>query len=106
MVQEMSAVLGTTVVLDPRVQGRITVISEQELDREGVRRLFYAVLDAQGFSVIDQGDRLLIIPVAEAKAQAGNTDARSAPAPDKAACGQVLCASIPSTRSSTWSRTK
>ena len=26
-------------------QGRITVISEQELDREGVRRLFYAVLD-------------------------------------------------------------
>ena len=80
VVQEMSAVLGTTVVLDPRVQGRITVISEQELDREGVRRLFYAVLDAQGFSVIDQGDRLLIIPVAEAKAQAGNTDTRSAPA--------------------------
>ena len=61
-------------VLDPRVQGRITVISEQELDREGVRRLFYSVLDAQGFSIIDQGDRLLIIPAAEAKAQAGYAD--------------------------------
>lgn len=80
VVQEMSAVLGTTVVLDPRVQGRITVISEQELDREGVRRLFYSVLDAQGFSIIDQGDRLLIIPAAEAKAQAGYADTQSAPA--------------------------
>ena len=80
VVQEMSAVLGTTVVLDPRVQGRITVISEQDLDREGVRRLFYSVLDAQGFSIIDQGDRLLIIPAGEAKTQASNDDTQFAPA--------------------------
>ena len=39
VVQEISTVLGATVVLDPRVQGRITVISEKELDREGVRRI-------------------------------------------------------------------
>lgn len=31
----------------PGVLGRVTVISEKELDREGVRRLFYSVLDAQ-----------------------------------------------------------
>lgn len=74
IVQEMSSVLGATIVLDPRVQGRITVISEAPLDREGVRELFYAVLDAHGFAVVDQGDRLLIIPAAEAKARAGNPD--------------------------------
>lgn len=74
IVQEMSSVLGTTIVLDPRVQGRITVMSEAPLDREGVRELFYAVLDAHGFAVVDQGDRLLIIPAAEAKARAGNPD--------------------------------
>ena len=77
VVQEISSILGATVVLDPRVQGRVTVISEKELDREGVRRLFYSVLDAHGFSVIDQGDRLLIIPAAEAKARAGSADAKA-----------------------------
>jgi len=74
IVQEMSSVLGATIVLDPRVQGRITVMSEAPLDRAGVRELFYAVLDAHGFAVVDQGDRLLIIPAAEAKARAGNPD--------------------------------
>ena len=74
IVQEMSSVLGATIVLDPRVQGRITVMSEAPLDRDGVRELFYAVLDAHGFAVVDQGDRLLIIPAAEAKARAGNPD--------------------------------
>jgi len=80
VVQEMSSALGETVVLDPRVQGRITVISDQNLDREGVRRLFYSVLDAHGFSIIDQGDRLLIIPAAEAKVRASDPQAKPAPA--------------------------
>ena len=50
IVEEISAILGTTVVLDPRVSGRVTVMSRQALDREGVRRLFYSVLDAHGFT--------------------------------------------------------
>lgn len=74
VVQEMSSVLGATVVLDPRVKGRITVISEEALDRDGVRQLFYSVLEAHGFAIVDQGDRLLIIPAAEAKARAGNAE--------------------------------
>ncbi|MGE8152203.1 type II secretion system secretin GspD [Pseudomonas vancouverensis] len=71
IVEEISNILGTTVVLDPRVSGRITVMSRQALDREGVRRLFYSVLDAHNFTVIDEGDRILITPVAEAKTRAG-----------------------------------
>ena len=71
IVEEISAILGTTVVLDPRVSGRITVMSRQALDREGVRRLFYSVLDAYNFTVIDEGDRILITPVTEAKTRAG-----------------------------------
>ena len=76
IVEEMSDILGTTVVLDPRVSGRITVLSRQALDREGVRRLFYSVLNAHNFTVIDEGDRILIVPVTEAKTHAGkNTTA-------------------------------
>ena len=71
IVEEISSILGTTVVLDPKVSGRITVMSRQALDREGVRRLFYSVLDAHNFTVIDEGDRILITPVAEARTRAG-----------------------------------
>lgn len=74
IVEEMSSILGTTVILDPKVQGRVTVMSQQALDREGVRRLFYSVLDAHNFTVIDQGDRILITPVADAKTRASQTD--------------------------------
>ncbi|WP_330213835.1 type II secretion system secretin GspD [Pseudomonas sp. Z18(2022)] len=73
IVEEISDILGTTVVLDPRVSGRVTVMSRQALDREGVRRLFYSVLDAHNFTVIDEGDRILIAPVAEAKTRAGQS---------------------------------
>ncbi len=72
VVEEISDILDATVILDPKVQGRITVMSRQALDREGVRRLFYSVLDAQGFSVIDQGDQILIVPVAQAKSLSSN----------------------------------
>lgn len=78
IVEEISSILGTTVVLDPRVTGRITVMSRQALDREGVRRLFYSVLDAHNFTVIDEGDRILITPVTEAKTRAGNNPAQNA----------------------------
>ena len=76
IVEEISAILGTTVVLDPRVTGRVTVMSRQALDREGVRRLFYAVLDAHNFTVIDEGERILITPVSEAKTRAGTASAQ------------------------------
>ena len=77
IVEEISSILGTTVVLDPRVSGRITVMSQQALDREGVRRLFYSVLDAHHFTVIDEGERILITPVTEAKARASTSSAKN-----------------------------
>ncbi|VVO67302.1 type II secretion system secretin GspD [Pseudomonas fluorescens] len=80
IVEEFSSILGTTVVLDPRVSGRVTVMSRQPLDREGVRRLFYSVLDAHNFTVIDEGDRILITPVAEAKTRAGQGAGKNATA--------------------------
>nr|WP_246355474.1 type II secretion system secretin GspD [Pseudomonas reactans] len=78
VVEEISTILDTTVILDPKVQGRITVMSNEALDREGVRRLFYSVLDAHDFSVIDQGDQILIVPVAQAKSLAGPPGAHAA----------------------------
>ncbi|CAI3810342.1 Secretin XcpQ [Pseudomonas sp. MM221] len=70
VVREVGAILDQTIILDPRVQGRITVLSSEQLDREGIRRLFYSVLNAQGFAAVNEGDRLLVLPASEAKAWA------------------------------------
>ena len=70
VVREVGAILDQTIVLDPRVQGRITVLSNEAHDREGIRRLFYSVLNAQGFAAVNEGDRLLVLPASEAKAWA------------------------------------
>ena len=70
VVREVGEILDQTIILDPRVQGRITVLSNEALDREGIRRLFYSVLNAQGFAAVNDGDRLLVLPASEAKAWA------------------------------------
>lgn len=70
VVREVGAILDQTIILDPRVQGRITVLSSEALDRERIRRLFYSVLNAQGFAAVNDGDRLLVLPASEAKAWA------------------------------------
>lgn len=70
VVREVGAILDQTIILDPRVQGRITVLSSEALDREGIRRLFYSVLNAQGFAAVNDGHRLLVLPASEAKAWA------------------------------------
>ncbi|MDZ3994223.1 type II secretion system secretin GspD [Pseudomonas sp. Teo4] len=67
VVREVGAILDQPIILDPRVQGRITVLSNEQLNREGIRRLFYSVLNAQGFAAVNDGDRLLVLPASEAK---------------------------------------
>ena len=70
VVREVGAILDQTIILDPRVQGRITVLSSEALDREGIRRLFYSVLNAQGFANGRQSSIFI-----ESRLVVGNEDA-------------------------------
>ena len=70
VVREVGAILDQPIILDPRVQGRITVLSNERLDSEGIRRLFYSVLNAHGFAAVNDDGRLLVLPASEAKAWA------------------------------------
>ena len=70
VVREVGAILDQPIILDPRVHGRITVLSNEQLDRDGIRRLFYSVLNAHGFAAVIDDERLLVLPASEAKAWA------------------------------------
>lgn len=70
LVSEVGNITGKTMVLDPRMSGKVTVQSASAMDREGIYSLFLTVLRSQGFAALDQGDRVLIVPVSEAKTKA------------------------------------
>jgi general secretion pathway protein D len=70
LVNEVGQITGKTMVLDPRLNGKVTVQSTTSMDQQGIYSLFLSALRSQGFAAMDQGDRVLILPVAEAKTKA------------------------------------
>ncbi len=76
-IDQVAQISGQTFVVDPRVKGQVSVVSNSPLTLTEVYQLFLSVMATHGFSVITQGDQARIVPNAEAKAEA---DAgRSAP---------------------------
>ncbi len=63
---------GKTVVIDPRVKGKVKVISVDPLNSDELYNLFLSVLEIQGFTAVESGNIVRVIPKKEA---------RSSPAP-------------------------
>ena len=72
VIKFVADVTGRTVVIDPRVKGRVKVISAKPVTEEELIALFRTVLEVHDFSVVEVGDVLRIIPL---------KDARSSPVP-------------------------
>ena len=70
LVDEVGQITGKTMILDPRLNGKVTVQSTTAMDQKGIYSLFLTALRSQGYVAMDQGDRVLILPVAEAKTKA------------------------------------
>ncbi|PXX56427.1 general secretion pathway protein D [Pseudomonas sp. LAMO17WK12:I10] len=67
LASEVGEITGKTLVVDARLQGKVSVQSSKALDKDGIYSLFLSVLRSQGFVALDQGDRVLIVPAVEAK---------------------------------------
>ena len=48
-VTQVSAITGKSFIIDPRVKGDVTVISNVNMDEESVYQLFLSVLQVHGF---------------------------------------------------------
>ncbi|HSX86387.1 MAG TPA: type II secretion system secretin GspD [Pseudomonas sp.] len=77
-IDQIAQISGETFVVDPRVKGQVSVVSNTPLSLSEVYQLFLSVMATHGFSVITQGDQARIVPNAEAKADAGE-GGRTAP---------------------------
>jgi general secretion pathway protein D len=65
--EQVASISGQTLVLDPRVKGQVTVISEAPLTLSEVYQLFLSVMSTHGYAVVTQGNQAQVVPDAEAR---------------------------------------
>ena len=70
MVKFISDLTGKNFVMDDRVKGKISVFSPSKLSTEEAYNVFTSVLELKGFTIVQAGRVLKIVPTANAK-QAG-----------------------------------
>src|SRR3989344_6042606 len=61
-IDQVAQISGQTFVVDPRVKGQVSVVSNSPLTLTEVYQLFLSVMATHGFSVITQGDQARIVP--------------------------------------------
>ena len=71
LIQTVSEVTGRNFIVDPRVKGKVTVISASPMDEDGLYQTFLAVLQVQGFAAIPAGDTIKIVPETNARQDGG-----------------------------------
>lgn len=73
-ITQVARITGRNFVVDPRVKGRITVISSAALDADGVEELFHSVLRVHGFAAVPAGDVVKIVQQTVAKQSSSDSD--------------------------------
>ncbi|RYF43462.1 MAG: type II secretion system protein GspD [Comamonadaceae bacterium] len=67
----MAAITGRSIVVDPRVKGTINLTTERPVPPQAAYNQFLATLRLSGFTVVDAGGMLKVVPEADAKLQGG-----------------------------------
>lgn len=66
----MAAILGRNIVVDPRVRGTMSLSTDRPVSPQAAYQQFLAALRLSGFTVVDAGGLLKVVPEADAKLQA------------------------------------
>lgn len=67
LVTQISDITGKSFVVDPRVKGNVTVVSNAEMTPESLYEVFLSVLNVHGFTAVESGDVIKIVPSTGAK---------------------------------------
>ena len=70
VIATVSEMTGRNFIVDPRVKGRVTVISSQPMDTEELYQVFLAILNVHGFAAVPGDNVTKIIPEVGAKQDA------------------------------------
>ena len=70
VIKFVADVTGKTIIIDPRVKGQVKVISAEPMTSGALYNLFLSVLEIQGFTAIEVGDTVRILPRKDARTSA------------------------------------
>ncbi|MDM0045333.1 type II secretion system secretin GspD [Variovorax dokdonensis] len=85
----MAVVTGRDVVVDPRVKGNITLITDRAVSPAAAFNQFASTLRLQGFAIVESEGLYKIVPEAEAKLQS-NTVTTSTSATERVGGSQII----------------
>ena len=63
----ISEITGKNFIIDPRVKGKVTIISPSQISVEEAYQVFVSVLEVNGFTIVDAGEVTKILPLPEAR---------------------------------------
>jgi general secretion pathway protein D len=67
----MASITGANVVVDPRVKGTMTLVTDKPVSRSVALNQFVAALRLQGFTLVESAGLYKVVPEADAKLQSG-----------------------------------
>lgn len=75
----MASIIGRDIVVDPRVKGTISLSTEQPVPPQVAYENFLGLLRMSGYTIVDSGGLLKVVPEADAKVQGGPVSVGATP---------------------------
>lgn len=79
LIGTVAEVTGTNFIVDPRVKGKVTVVSSKPMESDEVYQVFLSILKVHGFAAVPSGSVVKIVPDVNAKAEGVPTVTDKAP---------------------------
>ena len=86
----MATVTGLGVVVDPRVKGTISLVTEKPVSRAAAMNQFLATLRLQGYTMVETGGIYKVLPEADAKLQSASVGVSTGGAAVRAGSNQII----------------
>ncbi|HEY5601575.1 MAG TPA: type II secretion system secretin GspD [Gammaproteobacteria bacterium] len=67
VITSVADITGKNFIVDPRVKGKVTIISSRAMNAKEIYQVFLTVLDVHGYAAIPSGNVIKILPDADAK---------------------------------------
>jgi len=67
VISTVAEATGKNFIIDPRVKGKVTIISTKSMNQDQLYQVFLAILDVHGFTAVPAGNVIKILPDSDAK---------------------------------------
>lgn len=79
VIAQVAKITGKSFIIDPRVEGKISIVSSKALSNTELYQVFLSILQISGFAAIPSGSVVKIVPNNDAKTQFSNENDKHPP---------------------------